>query len=343
MNCSTYDAFMPYVNCQVGNIIVPAACFLIVVVGVVKASKRLAFVGDDPIKPVLRTRQPLKWKLGAWLMLIPGAYSIMTMLSYVFSDNVSKDHHERPKGGRAAPSYDEFFGFVLYLLMAWGSMVLSFFLFGFWVLILQAISKIPKPKPQDLETGTQMTRLRRTANRDTATPQTEPYTTEERPPAAMSAPPVDYDIPSDTDKWKVEAKNKDDTPRSNPSTVEEPPSNENDPTSPALSMENSASPIRDSFASPETTHESSSSSSDTSETSNWSIDPPRRFSWSDAEVLFDNRSSTPPLSRSSTISESSSSGASLVHGEYYIISRRSGIRIVDDWYCEWGDMLRKPK
>lgn len=272
-------------------------------------------------------------------MLIPGAYSIMTILSYVFSDNLSKDHHERPKGGRAAPSYDEFLGFVLYLLMAWGSMVLSLFLFGFWVLILQAISKIPKPKPQDLETGTQMTRIFRAANRDSATPQTELHTTEERPSAVMHALPVDYDIPSDTDKWKVEYKNKDDTPPSTPSTVEESPFNQNaltrepgypskEPlagdtnenymysTSPAPNTENSASPIRDPFASTETTHESSSS--DTSETSNWSIDPTRSFSWSAAEVLFDNRSYTPPLSRSSTMSESSSSGASLVQDEHYI-------------------------
>ena len=105
MNCSTYDTFMPYADCKLISLYVPEACFVIVLISAVIAFRRCEVANG---KAIIRTQKPSMWKLGAWLILIPGVYSITTMLRYVLywvSDEFSERHPVRPEDDWIARSY----------------------------------------------------------------------------------------------------------------------------------------------------------------------------------------------------------------------------------------------
>ena len=85
MSCNSYDSSLPDADDQLISFVLSTASFFAFSIFLILAWRRL--LPDKNGVLVFETKEPSAWKLGCWLILIPGIYSIFTILMYGLGSN----------------------------------------------------------------------------------------------------------------------------------------------------------------------------------------------------------------------------------------------------------------
>lgn len=101
MDCSTYSSRLHYADCKLINYHVPEASIIIVVIAVVVAIWKLT--DRHPETEKIKTKAPWKWRLTAWIILLPGIYFDITIIRFTANWTTKAMEEATPKDDPAWP------------------------------------------------------------------------------------------------------------------------------------------------------------------------------------------------------------------------------------------------